>query len=206
MALGSLPDPIPNYKYGVEIDGVMVASFTSCSGLEVSRETLELVEGGVNDHVHVLPGPLEHGRLTFKRGIAFTTFLWDWFHQGGFDTAVQRRPVTIYRYDVTGALASTWPIPDAYPVKWVGAELRADSREVAVETLELAFGGRRSGGNNRGGPAGGGGSPSGGGGVVESGVNDLSDGDQRQLAEKVVKLLKDAMRVESERAGKVGGY
>ncbi len=205
MALGSLPDPIPNYKYGVEIDGVLVAGFTSCSGLEVSRETLELVEGGVNDHVHVLPGPLEHGHLTLKRGIAFTTFLWDWFHQGGFDAAVQRRPVTIYRYDLTGALASTWSIRDAYPVKWVGAELRADSRELAVETLELAFGGRRSGGKSSGGAAGGGGPHAGGGGVASSGGNDLSDSDQRQLAEKVVKLLKDAMRVECERAGKVGG-
>ncbi len=201
MALGSSSDPIPNYKYGVEIDGVLVAGFTSCSGLEVSRETLELVEGGVNDHIHVLPGPLQHGRITLNRGIAFTTFLWDWFHQGGFDAAVQRRKVTIIRYDVSGAVARTWPMPDAFPVKWVGAELRADSREVAVETLELAFGGRQSGGS-----AGGGAPPSGGGGAVDSGGNAISDSDLRQLADKVVKLLKDEMRVERERAGKVGGY
>ncbi len=205
MALGSLQDPIPNYKYGVEIDGVLVAGFMSCSGMEVSRETLELVEGGVNDHVHVLPGPLQHGHITFKRGIAFTTFLWDWFHQGGFDAAVQRRPVTIFRYDVSGALASTWPIRDAYPVKWVGAELRADSRDLAVETLELAFGGRRSGGSAAGG-SGSGGGPSGGGGAADSGGNEISESDQRQLADKVVKLLKDSVRVERERAGKVGGY
>ncbi len=201
MALGSSSDPLPNYKYGVEIDGVLVAGFTSCSGLEVSRETLELVEGGVNDHVHVLPGPLQHGHITLNRGIAFTTFLWDWFHQGGFDAAVQRRKVTIIRYDVSGAVARTWPMPDAFPVKWVGAELRADSREVAVETLELSFGGRRSGGST------GGGAPtSGGGGAVGSGGNAISDGDLRQLANKVVKLLKDEMRVERERAGNNGGY
>ncbi len=203
MTVGSLSDPIPNYKYGLEVDGVLVAGFTSCSGLEVSREVMELVEGGVNDHIHVLPGPLQHGHITLKRGVTYTTFLWDWFHWGGYDTAVQRFPVTIYRYDVSGALVSTLPIVDAYPVKWVGEALQADSREAAIETLEIAFGGRQSGGGQSGGGGQGGGT-----GAAAAEAQAIAPGseEQRQLASKVLKLLKDTLRVEGERAGRSGGY
>ena len=206
MALGASSDLIPNYKYGLEIDGVLVAGFTSCTGLEVSREVTELVEGGINDHVHVLPGPLQHGRITFKRGVTYTTFLWDWFHWGAHDVAVKRMPVTIYRYDVGGALASTWPIVDAYPVKWVGEPLQADGREAAVETLEIAFGGKLPSGGTVQRVAAEGATQPGAAGDAQGGGALAGSEVQRQLAQKVVELLKDAMRVERERAGKSGSY
>jgi phage tail-like protein len=208
MTLRSLSDPSPNYKYGLEIGGVLVAGFTACSGLEVSRETLEVVEGGINDHVHVLPGPLQHGHITFKRGITFTSFLWEWFHWGMFDTAVLRLPVVVFRYDVSGIPVSIFPILDAYPVKWEGEGLRADGHEAALETLEIAFGGRSAGGETvrrmaaEGTPR----SASLGGSHGDSGGADLGDDQKRELASKVLKLLKDTVRVERERAGKVGGY
>jgi phage tail-like protein len=207
MALGLTFDPVPTYKYGLEIGGVLVAGFTSCSGLEISRETKEVVEGGVNDHVHVLPGPLQHGNVTFKRGITFTSFLWEWFHWGMRDAAVLRLPVVVFHYDVSGVPARIWPILDAYPVKWVGEELHADGNQAALETLEIAFGGRRSGGGmvNRSLAEG----------TSESGAPSTAPGDsgdsladngvQRQLAQKVLELLKVTLRVERERAGKVGG-
>ena len=203
MALGALLDPIPNYKYGLEIGGVLVAGFTSCRGLEVSRETMEVAEGGINDHVHVLPGPLEHGNVTFQRGMTFTSFLWEWFHWGMTDTAVLRLPVVVIRYDTSGLPASIWPILDAYPVKWVGNDLSAGSQEAAVETLEIAFGGRRPGGGSvQRKPAGGAAHG------AEQGAGDIPAGSelQRKLAQKVVELLKDTLRIECERGGKFGGY
>lgn len=207
MALGALLDPIPNYKYGLEIGGILVAGFTSCSGIEVSRETVELREGGINDHVHVLPGPLQHGHVTFQRGVTFTSFLWEWIHWGMTDTAVLRLPVVVIRFDVSGLPVKIWPFLDAYPVKWSGKELRAGSQEAAIETLEIAFGGRRPSGGTVQRLATEGAAEAGEAAVAPGNGDVLADSHlQRQLAEKVVKLLKDTMRIERERAGKYGGY
>jgi len=198
-------DPIPNYKYGLEIGGILVAGFTSCSGLEVSRETVEVAEGGINDHVHVLPGALEHGHITFERGMTFTSFLWEWIHWGMTDTDVLRLPVVIIRFDVSGLPVKIWPILDAYPVKWAGNQLQSGSRDAAIETLEIAFGGRRPGGGGvQRSPAEGSAQPAGAGAVKSEGSALAESELQRQLAQKVVKLLKDTMRIERERAGKSG--
>ena len=120
--------------------------------------------------------------------------------------AVKRMPVTIYRYDVGGALASTWPIVDAYPVKWVGEPLQADGREAAVETLEIAFGGKLPSGGTVQRVAAEGATQPGAAGDAQGGGALAGSEVQRQLAQKVVELLKDAMRVERERAGKSGSY
>ena len=141
MPLGIRMDPTPNFKYGVDVSGVLVAGFTSVSGLEVTRETKEIVEGGINDHVHVLPGPLKHGKLTFKKGITLTSFMWEWLHKGMFDVSVMKLPLGIILYSTEGIPRRFWTVLDAYPVKWSGSELKSDSNEVAIETIEFAHSG-----------------------------------------------------------------
>ena len=141
MPVGIRSDPAPSYKYGVVINGALMAGFTSCTGLEVSRETQEVVEGGINDHVHVLPGRLKYSHLTLKRGIILTSFMWEWLHVGMYDVAVKRMPITIVLFNLDGTPARTWAVSDAYPVKWSAGELRSDSNEVAVETVEFAHSG-----------------------------------------------------------------
>lgn len=205
MVIGFLSEPTTQYRYGLEIGGVLVAGFTEITGLEYSRTTKEVVEGGINDYVHVLPGPMAHGHIHFKRGITFTSFLWEWIHWGMHDTSVLRLPIFIILFGVEGLPVKIWPILDAYPIKWEGEALKAAQSEVAVEELEIAFGGHRSGGGGAqrmviegaSGPVAG----------IETGGNTLGGGDQqRELAQKVVKLMKDTMRVERERAGKFGGH
>jgi phage tail-like protein len=201
MVIGTWSDPNPSFKFGLEIGGILVAGFTSISGLEYSRQTKEVAEGGVNDFVHVLPGPMQHGRIRLSRGITFTSFLWEWFHWGMHDGSVLRLPVIIINYATSGLPVKIWPILDAYPVKWVGQALDAATNEAAIEALEIAFGGRRSGGGGaqrlatEGGP------------VMAAESGGLGEADQQhELARRVVKLLKDTLRLERERAGKAGGY
>jgi phage tail-like protein len=43
--------------------------------------------------------------------------------------------------DTTGQERWRWNFLQAYPVKWIGPNLRATTSEVAVETLELAHNG-----------------------------------------------------------------
>ena len=130
-------DSPPTFKYGIEIEGLLVGSFTSCSGLGATRETKEVEEGGINDHVYIVPGRLKYDKLTLKRGVTYSTALWDWFHEGYLDGKVKRRNMTIYLYGVNGIALKQWHIHKAFPVKWSGNDLRADSQEVAVETVEF---------------------------------------------------------------------
>jgi phage tail-like protein len=199
VALSFAVDPIPNFKYGLEVGGILVGGFMSCSGLETRRETKEVAEGGINDHVHVLPGPLVQGNVTLTRGITFTSFLWEWFHWGMTDTDVLHLPVIIFRYNSGGVPVNIWPILSAYPVKWTGRQLQSGSLEAAVETLELACGSAAGqDGQNK---------ASGGDGDSDKKKKDKTAKiDQSALALKVFSLLQKEIRLEGERAGRMGGF
>lgn len=136
MSLGERTDPVAGFRFGVEIQGIVVGWFTECSGLAVEREVLPYQEGGVNDYVHQLPGQVKRANVQLKRGIA-DGVLWDWFQQGAYDGQVTRRNVSIVLFNGDYSEAQRWELPEAYPLKWSGSALRASGREVAVETLEI---------------------------------------------------------------------
>ena len=61
---------------------------------------MEVREGGVNNYVHKLPGPItSFGNLTLTRGIMFSTFMWDRFayenEENGFPQDVRAYPLDI---------------------------------------------------------------------------------------------------------------
>ena len=199
MFPSALLDPIPNYKYGLEVGGVLVGGFMSCSGIETRRETKELVEGGINDHVHMLPGRLTQANVTLTRGITYTSFLWEWFHWGMTSGQVLHFPVVIFRYDSAGLPVNIWPILSTYPVKWVGRELQAGSREAALETLELACGTAAGGGGSES-------SGSEGGGEEKDKRKSKAAVNYSALALKVLDQLRMEACLERERAGRLSAF
>lgn len=137
-------DPIPGFNFAVEIEGLVVGWFTECSHLTIEREVIPQPEGGVNNFVSQLPGPVKLANLTLKRGLAGPE-LWTWFDQGRYDGQVKRRRVTIILYKVDRTEAQRWELNNAFPVKWSAADFQSDSNQVFLETLELACGGSATG-------------------------------------------------------------
>jgi phage tail-like protein len=139
VALGS----VPSFRYAVEIEGIAVGWFTDCGGLTVERTVYPYEEGGLNAYVHQLPDRIKHTHITLKRGIA-DQMLWKWFagenDEGLYESKVTYRNVTIVLYNVDRTESRRWNVERAYPTKWSGPDLRADSTQVAVETLEFAQG------------------------------------------------------------------
>jgi phage tail-like protein len=133
---GKRVDPIAGLRFGVEIEGIIKGWFTECGGLTVERKTEPHKEGGVNDYVHQLPGQIEYTHITLKRGVADDA-LWNWFQKGLYDGKVERRNVSIILYNGDRTKAKRWNLRKAYPVKWTGPDLKADSNQVAIETLEI---------------------------------------------------------------------
>ena len=131
-----LTDPTSIYNFVVKIQDAEVGWFTECSGLTVEREVIPRPEGGVNDYVAQLPGPISYSKLTLKRGLADNA-LYTWFEKGLYDGKVERHNVSIILYNSDLTQKKQWDLDNAYPVKWSGPDFQADSNQTAIETLEL---------------------------------------------------------------------
>lgn len=68
-------DPLAAYQFHVRI-GLLEFGFSRVSGLQQSRETITYQEGGLNDRVHVLPGPTKScGTIRLERGVYFGEYV-----------------------------------------------------------------------------------------------------------------------------------
>jgi phage tail-like protein len=129
-------DPYLGFNFVVEIKGLQVAGFTEVSGLQVEVEVQDYREGGLNTHLHRLPGPARYpNNLVLRRGLV-SDDLWRW-HQAVVKGQIERRNGSVILRDRSGQERWRWNFEQAYPVRWSGPELRAQSAEVAVEVVEL---------------------------------------------------------------------
>jgi phage tail-like protein len=138
MATGGRHDPYPSFNFSVEISGLIVASFSEASGLQAEIEVQEYREGGVNGYVHKRLGPAKYpSNLILKKGITDSTELWSWYCQV-LQGQIQRKSLDVVLMDASGSEQRRWTFQRAYPVKWAGPDLKAQSSEMAIESMELA--------------------------------------------------------------------
>ncbi|NOY65340.1 MAG: phage tail protein [Nitrospirae bacterium] len=144
MTTGSRSDPYRSFRFRLEIDGITVAKVSEVTGLQLETETESYEEGGVNDYVHQLPKRTKYQNITLKRGITDLDEMWRW-HQDVVSGRFKRKNGSIILMDIAGEDKWRWNFTMAYPVKWTGPELRADSNTVAFESIELAHHGIQKG-------------------------------------------------------------
>lgn len=140
MPAGERRNPYMSFSFLVEIEGLIVGGFSEVSGLQVETEIEEIREGGVNDRIHKLPKITKYTNITLKRGITDSDELWNWY-QSVINGDIKKRGGFIVLMDRERNEKWRWNFLDAYPVKWVGPDLKADSNAVAIESLELAHSG-----------------------------------------------------------------
>jgi len=140
LAVAERKDPYQSFRFLVEINGLIVGGFSEVSGVSAETEFDEIKEGGVNDHIHKLPKMTKYPNMALKRGITDSDALWRW-HQDVVSGKFSRRTVFVVLMDSEGAERWRWSFLDAYPIKWIGPDLKADSNVVAIESLELAHNG-----------------------------------------------------------------
>ena len=140
MSIGERKEPLTSFRFLVEIDNLVVGGFSEISGLQVETEIEEYREGGNNTFVHKLPKFSKYPNLTLKRGLTDSTVLWNWYQEVVSGT-IERKNGSIILLDYAGSEKWRWNFIQAYPVKWGGPDLKADSNTFAIETLELAHNG-----------------------------------------------------------------
>lgn len=137
MAVNKRGDPYLGFRFLVEIEGMEVGGFSEVSGLQVEVEVEDYREGGCNEFVHKLVGSTRYpANLTLKHGLMDATKLWDW-HQKVRNGQIERKNGSILLMDSAGSEVCRWNFTAAHPVRWSGPDLRANTADVALESIEL---------------------------------------------------------------------
>jgi phage tail-like protein len=130
--------PLPTFRFRLEIAGIEAGAFSEVSGLTSEYEVVEYREGSdAVASVRKLPGLRKFGDVTLKRGIAADKGLWEW-HDGIAANPSDRRAVTVSLLGAKHEPVCRWKLRNAWPAKYEGPVLDADSSMVAIETLVLA--------------------------------------------------------------------
>ena len=134
-------EPSLSAGFWIEIQSVVVAAFTECSGLKVETEFEVVKEGGRNDVTYKLPTRTSFSNITLKRGWTTSTDLWSWYSDV-IQGKIQARDCSIVMCRMNGSNMGTEMarvnLHQAYPVKWSGPDLRVDGSAAAFESIELA--------------------------------------------------------------------
>jgi len=134
-------DPLANYHFALQLDGVNEATFREASGFDSEVEVIESREAGPKGQTIIkkLPGAVKWGNITMKRGMTQDQKLYDWHRQaigGQMDKA--RRNGSIVVYDPADKEVLRYNFVNGWISKWKGADLNATSgNQVAVEELTL---------------------------------------------------------------------
>jgi phage tail-like protein len=131
------------WRFGVEVDGVQIALFSGCTGLDAQYEAFPWKEGGGNGPVVTLPGRLTYSNVKLTRPVdKDSPKVLQWFTAQ--DSKPKPHDVTITLFDGNGSVASSWTLTDAWPVKYSGPNLTIVGEEaeaIALESIELSHGG-----------------------------------------------------------------
>ena len=130
-------DPYQVFNFFVEIEGVIAGGFSECSGLQIETEYHDYAEGGLNDYVHRFRGRTKYPPLLLKHGLTMIDGLWRW-HQDVVSGKVERKNGTIYLLNRKRIPVLWWNFKKAFPTKWTGPDLRANSSDIAIESVELS--------------------------------------------------------------------
>ncbi|MEN8260838.1 MAG: phage tail protein [Pseudomonadota bacterium] len=129
--------PYLSFRFGVEVDKLVVGGFNEVTGLALETEVETFREGGFNLHERHLTGATKYAsRLSLKRGVSDADRLWDWYEEV-LSGKIQRRNISILLFDSSRQEKRRWTFSNACPVKWTGPDFRAATAEVGFETIEL---------------------------------------------------------------------
>ena len=132
-----MADPYKNFRFLVELDGIVQAGFSDVSGFGSNVEVIEYREGGDAATVRKLPGKVSYPDITLKWGVTDSRELYDW-HLAAVNGAIQRKNGSIILLDDAAQEKVRWNFFGAWPSKWDGADFSAKGNDVAIDTLTVS--------------------------------------------------------------------
>ncbi|MBQ1500540.1 MAG: phage tail protein [Sphingomonas sp.] len=133
-------DPLRNFRYRLEIDGIEQAGFSEVAIGETSNDPIEYREGNELTTVRKLNGLTKHANITLKWGVTDSTELTAWFqmvNDGATPLDSARRTVVIRAQNEAGEDKAAWEVTRAWPTKYNPTDLNGKGTDVAIDQLEL---------------------------------------------------------------------
>jgi phage tail-like protein len=130
-------DPYKNYRFLVEIDGIVQAGFAECTGFGSNVEVVEYREGGDAATVRKLPGKVSYPDIMLRWGLTDSRDLYDW-HLAAVNGQIERKNGSIILLDDTGQEKVRWNFFDAWPSRWDGPDFNAKGTDVAIDALTVS--------------------------------------------------------------------
>ena len=135
-------DPIRNFRFRLEIDGIHRAGFSEVAIAETTIEAVEYREGTDPPHQRKLSGLTKYGNITLKAGMttdanALEMFKWHADVSAGH-VADKRQNIAISILDEAGqSEVGRFVITDAWPIKYDPSDLSGKGNEVMIELMEF---------------------------------------------------------------------
>ena len=133
-------DPFRNSRFKLEIQGIVQAGFSECTGFDATTDAVDYREGTDPNHLRKLAGLTKFGNVTLKWGLTDSREIWDW-RKLVIDGKIKdaRRNASVIVLDDEGNEAARWNFENAWPSKYDPADLNAKANDVAIEMLELTI-------------------------------------------------------------------
>ncbi|MFT4601138.1 MAG: phage tail-like protein [Arenicella sp.] len=130
--------PLPGFHFSVDLGG-QIMNCSEVSGLDMELDVIEYRDGNAQTFsTQKMSGLRKSGDVTIKKGIfADDKDYYTWFNEVAMNTPV-RKDVTISLLDEEHAPVMTWKLINAWPKKISSPDMKSDSSEVAIETMEIA--------------------------------------------------------------------
>lgn len=134
-----------HFHLQIELDGSTLIDgyFLECKGFKLAADLVEIAEVTPGGRVvrTKIPGNLKTGgNLTLRRGMTNSETLWEWFsivQQGQW--AKKRTNGALIIYNQSANRQTRFEFEESWPVSYVVADVRADSGELEIEELVVAY-------------------------------------------------------------------
>jgi phage tail-like protein len=137
MATGDGVYPYKNFRFLLEIDGILQGGFSECSGFGSNIEVIEYREGGDRSTVRKLPGKVSYPDIMLKWGVTDSRELYDW-HRAAVNGEIQRKNGSIILKNDLQQEKVRWNFTEAWPSKYDAPDFNAKGNDIAIDALTIS--------------------------------------------------------------------
>lgn len=132
-------DPYSNARFELRLGNIKQASFSECTGFDISTDPIEYREGNDKEGtVRKQPGLTKYGNITLKWGLSDSTEIWEW-RKDVIDGKMEKARIngSIVVKNEEGDDKVQWDFVAGWPSKYDPADLNAKGNDIAIESLEI---------------------------------------------------------------------
>lgn len=137
-------NPYKNYRFLVEIDGIVQAGFKEVTIPDSSQDPIDYREGSDQPTVRKIPGLIKYGNVSLKVGMTGSMELYNWrklVEDGKTDD--YRKNMAIILINEQGDPTGRWEFSDAWPTKYDAPDLNATDNNIAIEAIDIVHEGMK---------------------------------------------------------------